>query len=98
MLDPATIRLIEDYGELIRLWFCDDVKIDEPGLTSSAKMEGVMEIMNTKIKLLMLSFVRKTSISVDEKWFRTCVTEKLGSLNDYYVEQGPDKGRIDGLG
>ena len=40
----------------------------------------------------------KTFISVDERWFRTYVTDAVGSVTDCYIAEVLNDGRIDNLG
>lgn len=42
-----------------------------------------------------LSSVRKTYISVDERWLRTYVTDEPGSANDCYAEHVWDYGHVE---
>lgn len=51
-----------------------------------------MERVATKVWTAPL--LKKTFITVDERWFGTYVTDKLGAVSDCYIAQVLDDGEV----
>lgn len=84
--------------EFLKHWSRNEITVEEDGLSIGEIMDAVMEISRSSINALSLPFVKRTFLSVEERFFRTFVTEPLGSVNDCYEGQVIGDGHSDLLG
>lgn len=98
MLETATKQVIGNIGEFVKHWSWDEVTVEEDGQSSEERRGSVMSMSRTATRVWTLPSVGKTFISVDERWFRTYVTDAVGSVTDCYIAEVLNDGQIDILG
>lgn len=79
-------------------WAWREITVEEYGLGAEGREEDILGRLRTAASLRKLPSVRKMFILIDERWFRTYMTDALESVKDCFVEKVLDGGLIELLG
>lgn len=93
-MDTATKKLIGNVKKFVNYWSSEEVSVEKDELGNEECREALIKMSRTVTNVWTLTSVRKTSISVNGRWFRTYLTDALGPVTKSYVEQVLDEGHI----
>lgn len=82
MLEALNNQSIKYVRELLMHKSWEEITVGKDILGNGKRKEAVMGMSSTATNIWTLPLMRKNFIAVDEKRFRTYVTDALGSVND----------------
>lgn len=85
IVETGKRQLIENVREFLKLCSLDVVRIEEGGPRCGERMDLLMVMPKMVSRVWAPQMVRRITISLDEKWFQTFVTNALVSVSDCYV-------------
>lgn len=84
-MDTATKQVIRNVRNFVNHRFREKAILEEDRLGSEGRRESMLQLSRTASSVWALPSVRRTSISLNESWFRAHVKHAYRSVNDNYV-------------